>query len=288
MTSMLRKTVWPALILFFVSAAWAGPQQNPGQQQQQNPPKPPAQPTQPGQTAPAQPEASAPPVNKEEEDAYKAFFEVRGDAQSKVQLGEGFLKKFPESHYRESTYSQLATAYVVLGQEDKMFAAGEKALELNPQDVDVLALLAWVTPRRVNPSALDTDQKLEKSEKYGKEAVALLTEMQKPPTLSDEDFTKAKNEKLSMCHSGLGVVYFRRQKYADSAAELEQATKLSATPDPADFYVLGLAYMNSKRYADAAGAFGHCSAAPGPLQDRCKQNQENTKKLAATQLAPPK
>ena len=291
MTSMIRKTAWSALLaLALVSVGWAGPGQGSGQQQQQpqTPPKPPSQPTQPGQTAPAQPEAPPLPVNKAEEDAYKTLFETKDNAERKIQLGEDFLKKFPQSRYLESVYSQLTAAYLAAGQVDRMFAAGEKAIELRPDDMDVLSLLAWVMPRRIGASTLDADQKLDKAEKYGKQAITLLVAMQKPAMLTDEDFTKAKNEKLSMCHSGLGVVYFHRQRYADSAAELEQATKLSTTPDPTDYYVLGLAYMNAKRYGDAAGAFGQCAAAPTPLQDPCKQDLAGAKKLAATQLAPPK
>lgn len=289
MTSMIRKTAWPALLaLALVSVGWTAPGQGSGQQQPQAPPKPPGQPTQPGQAAPAQPEAPAPPVDKAEEDAYKTLFETKGNAERKIQLGEDFLKKFPQSRYVENVYSQLTAAYLAAGQVDKMFATGEKAIELRPDDVDVLSLLAWVMPRRIGASTLDADQKLDKAGKYGKQAITLLVALPKPAMLTDEDFTKAKNEKLSMCHSGLGVMYFHRQRYADSAAELEQATKLSTTPDPTDYYVLGLAYMNTRRYGDAAGAFGQCAAAPSPLQDPCKQDLANAKKLAGTQLAPPK
>ncbi len=289
MTNMIRKTAWPALLaLALVSVGWTAPGQGSGQQQAQTPPKPPGQPAQPGQAAPAQPEAPAPPVNKAEEDAYKTLFETKGNAERKIQLGEDFLKKFPQSRYVENVYSQLTAAYLAAGQMDKMFAAGEKAIELRPDDVDVLSLLAWVMPRRIGASTLDADQKLDKAGKYGKQAITLLVALPKPAPLTDEDFTRAKNEKLSMCHSGLGVTYFHRQRYADSAAELEQATKLSTTPDPTDYYVLGLAYMNTRRYGDAAGAFGQCAAVPSPLQDPCKQDLANAKKLAGTQLAPPK
>jgi len=269
-----------------MSTAWAAPEQS--SSQQQNPPKPPAQPTQPGQAKSAPPETSPPPVNKEEEDAYKTLFETKDNPARKIQLGEDFLKKFPQSRYMETVYSQLTAAYLATGEVDKMFAAGEKALELRADDVDVLALLAWVMPRRIGSSALDADQKLDRSEKYGKQAIALLTTLQKPTALTDEDFTKAKNEKLSMCHSGLGVVYFYRHRYADSAAELEQATKLSTAADPTDYYVLALAYLSTKRYSDAAGAFGRCGEVAGSLQDRCKQELASAKKLATTQLVPPK
>ncbi len=261
-------------------------------QGQQTPPKPP---TPPGQTPPqnppaqpAQPENAAPAVNPEEEAAYKAFFEAKGDPKQVIKLGEDFLKKFAESRYREGVYSKLANSYLATGEEEKMFAAGDKALELNPSNVDVLALMAYVLPRRVNPNSLDAEQRLQKSERYSKQAITLVEAMQKPASLSDEDFAKAKNDKLSMCHSGLGFVYFHRQKFADSATEFEQATKLAAQPEPSDFFIMGIDLEQMKRFGDASAAYGHCGDLQWAWQDRCKQKQQETKKLAAAQPQPPK
>jgi len=279
--------ILPALLIFvFVEcAAGAGRGQGYGQGQQ----APPKAPAQPGQAATAPAEPPAPPVNAEEEAAYKAFYEAKPtEIQSQIQLGEEFLKKFPESRYREGIYSRLTGVYLTAGQEDKMFAAGEKALELNANNVDVLSLMAMVLSRRATPGALDADQKLQKSERYSTQAINLLTTIQKPEALSEEDFTRAKNDKLSMCHSGLGFVHFHRQKFADSATALEQATKLASAPDVADFFVLGLAYHNTQRHADAVTVFERCAEAAGPLQERCKQGLEQAKKLAGTQLTRPK
>ena len=108
---------------------------------------------------------AAPPVNKAEEDAYKAFFAARtGSPATQIQLGEDFIAKFPNSHYLGAVYGTLTAAYFNLGQVDKMFAAGAKALELNPDNVDVLCLLAMAIPRRVQPSAPDAAQQLQKAE----------------------------------------------------------------------------------------------------------------------------
>ena len=109
----------------------------------------------------------------------------------------------------------------------------------------------------------------------------MLQSMEKRVGINEQDFTRAKREKLSMCHSGLGMVYFQRGKYSDSIAELEQAVRLAATPDPVDFYVLGMAYQNAKRYPDAVTAFGHCTESAGPMRARCQQNLDLVKKLAA-------
>lgn len=288
----LRNLVWAAaMALIFLPTALAQGNQGQGQGQgQQQPPKPPTQPGQPAQPPPGQPEA--PPINPEEEKCYTAFLGSQAEPmERRIERGEECLKKFPESRYRETVYARLAEAYRAQGNEEKMFAAGEKALELNADNVAVLSLMAWALPRRITPRDLDAEQKLQKAEKYSKHAIELMANMQKPENLPEEDFTKAKNEALSMCHSGLGLIYVRRERYTDSVAELEQATRLVPNPEPAEFYLLGLAYRGARRFADAVTAFTRCSEAAGlpqELQDLCKQELERSKKIAAAQPAAPK
>lgn len=285
MQSMIGKTFWQALLALLLvaaggSAAWAAPTQG-SAQGQQNPPKPP-QPAPITQDAP-----SAPAPNVEEDTAYKTFTEVkREDIAHQIEFGEEFLKKYPSSRYNTVVYARLTTAYLAAGQEDKMFAAGEKALELNSDNVDILALMGMLLPRRAG--TLDADQKLQKAEKYSKRAIELVTAMQKPEGMTDEQFSDAKNQKLSMAHSGLGLTYLQRQRYGDSVAELEQATKLVKEPEPTDFYLLGVAYQKTQRFSDAATAFGKCGEAQWGWQDRCKKGAEDSKRLAATQPQPPK
>ena len=51
---------------------------------------------------------------------------------------------------------------------------------------------------------------------------------------------RRRRQALEQAHSGLGLVYFREQKAADSVTELQQATATSTKPDPTDLYVLGV------------------------------------------------
>lgn len=257
------------------------------QQAGQQPPPPQQPPQQPGQTATP---PATPPVNQEEEDAYKAFYEAKGsDPVAIIAAGEGFLKKFPESRYRESVYSRLAQAY--LNSDDpqkleKLAVAAEKALQLNPDNVDVLSVYSYSMLRRFDPNALDAEQKLNKAETTAKHGIELLNSMQKPAAITDEDFARAKNEKLAMCRSGLGLAYLHRQRYTDATTELEQATTLISNPDPTDLWLLALVYQGSKRYQEAAGAFGRCSEIEWPWKDRCKTNAANAKKMADQAGAP--
>jgi len=273
-------SVLAAALIFGASNLAAGQ----GQQQQKPPTPPPGQGQQGQQGQPTTP--AQPPVNKDEEDAYKKFFDAHATKDTQITLGEDFLKKFPDSHYKESVYSVLTSDYMLAGQADKMMAAGEKTLEIDPDNVDVLAVLALAIPRRVDPSKLDAEQKLVKAETYAKKGIALISVLPKPAGISDDDFQKAKNGKLSMCHSGLGVAYFQRGKYLESAAELTEAIKLESDPDQVDYYVLGLAYNNAKKPDDAVAAFGKCAEIQGQLQAECKKNQDAVKKTVASQPKP--
>ena len=247
----------------------------------------PAQPAQPPKGTPEAPAAGTAkpaPVNKAEEEAYKALYAARtGSPATQIQLAEDFVAKYPQSHYLMGVYSQLTTAYYAEGQEDKMFVAGTKAIELNPDNVDVLALLAMAMPRRVKATTPDAQQQYQKAETYARHAIGLIPNLTKPDTVDDATFEKAKNDKLSMAHSGLGLIDIQHQKYEDARTELTQAVHLSSTPDPVDYYLLGNADVQASYYNDAVAAYEKCSAS-GPLVAQCKARAEAAKKDATTKM----
>lgn len=239
-----------------------------------------------GQTAPA---AETPKVDPQEASAYKAFYDLKPeDFDQEIKLGEDFVAKYPQSHYLATIYSRLANAYSNKQQMDKMLAVGEKAVALNPDDYTVLVLMGWYLPHVSNSDQLDGSQRLDKAEQYLKHALELEPAYRRPAGISDEDFAKAKNELVAQAHSGLGLVYFRRGRLADSVAELGMSTKLSSNADPTDYYVMGFDLVQLKRYGEAAEAFDKCGQTPGALQSRCKQEADKSKKLAGLQPAAPK
>jgi tetratricopeptide (TPR) repeat protein len=261
-----------------------------GQQQQQSPPSlqqqnPPAktgaqQEQKPAQQAPADPE---------EDKAYKAFTDVKPDAfDQQIQVGEQYLQKYPTGYHSEKVYARLATAYYQKQQFDKMYAAGDKALASNPDEVSVLVLVGWVIPHNYDPNDPESERRLAKAEAYEKHALEILPTVNKPDGLTDEQFAKAKQASLAQAHSGLGLVYFRQQQWDKAVTETQQAVKLDTTPDSVDLYILGVSLSQLKRYPEAADAFQQCAALPGAVQDRCKQREGEAKKLASAQPAPPK
>lgn len=281
-----------ATALFALGLAAAQPtgaqhQQQPPQQQQAPPAKTGQAPApQNGQQAPAE----APKVDPEEEKAYKTFYDANTpqQADARIKMGEDFVAKYPKSKYTEVVYARLMQDYFNKQQLSKMYDAADKALALNPDDVSVLVLEGWVIPHNIDPNGPDAERLLNKAETQEKHALELLPTLPKPPNMTDDQFAKAKNDALSQAHSGLGLVDFRKQDFANSVTELQQGEKLASVPDPTDFYVMGIELQTLKRFGDATDAFQKCAQIPGGLADRCKQKAEEAKKQAATQPAPPK
>jgi tetratricopeptide (TPR) repeat protein len=240
------------------------------------------------QAAPAQQAAPAKPaIIKQEQQAYsKLEAEQSGDpAKFSADIDE-FAAKYPSSMFIGGLYSQLATIYFGAGQMDKMEEAANKTLQINPDSADVLPMLAMVTARSVNSKTADVPGELKKAQDYGTRGLAALTALDKPAGMDDATFTNAKNQKMSMCHSALGLVDVDLNKNDDAVTELKQAVALVPTPDPVDLYLLGHADVATSHFTAAIDNFTKC-AAGGPLQAQCKAGIDDAKKKKETGLEAP-
>jgi tetratricopeptide (TPR) repeat protein len=229
------------------------------------------------------------PANAEEDAAYKAFTDVpQTDPKKKIELGEAFAQKYPNSRYLSPVYSVLTTSYMVTNDVKKMEETGDKEATLNPNDVQTLAILGQTIPRAISSSTPNPAQELEKAEKYSKRAIEVMPTVTKPANLTDAQFDVAKNQTLAMAHSGLGLVNLRRGKFNDAIPELETSLKIDPNPDPVNIYLLGLANQKASHFDDAIATFTKCANTENPMQAACKNGVEESKKLASTQLSAPK
>ena len=176
-----------------------------------------------GQTA-ARPRQRPKPIRKKRPPT-KSFNDTKPeDADKRIQLGEAYVLKYPNGKYVALVYSGLTVAEYGKLDLPKMYADSDKALALNPDDVNVLVLVGWVIPHKYDPNDLAAESQLAKAEKYEKHALEVLAALPKPANLTDEQFAKVKAEGESQAHSGLGLIYFRRQNYAESVEELKKST----------------------------------------------------------------
>jgi tetratricopeptide (TPR) repeat protein len=266
------------------------------QNQAPSPTPPPAGPTEgpsgqlpsgqlPGASAPAT-QAAPPPVDPAEEAAYKAIYDLHGtNPPQQIQLSEDFVKKYPTSRYLAGVYSTLALDYLTTGASDKIIPTAQKAIDIDPDNVDALSLVVWASARTVRPSDPGAADQFVKLENYAHHAITLLNAMAPPTGPDAAQFAVAKNDNLSMCHSGLGVIDFKTQKYAESVAELTQAVQLASSPDDVDYFMLGHADEATGHFEDAMAAFSKCTE-EGPMQDRCKAGLDDAKQRALLAPAP--
>ncbi len=240
--------------------------------------------TTPGKAAastPGKPDAA-------EEAAFQSFYALSPQVpEQQIQQGEAFVMKYPQSRYNSVVYSRLTEAYYNTQQMDKMFAAADKSLALNPNEYTVMVLVGWVTPHTYDPNAPDAQQRLDKAEKYCKRGIELLQGLTKPANLTEQQFETARNATLSQGHSGLGLVYFREKRFGDAVAELQQAVKLAPQADATDYFVMGISLSQMKNYAEAAKVFDQCGAMTTALQKHCQQEADTMRKQAATAGAGP-
>lgn len=228
------------------------------------------------------------PASPEEDTAAKAVQQA-ADPNKRIQMAEEFLQKYPQSRYRPSMYQSLVSGYFATQQVPKMLEAGEKEVELNPNDAPVLAVMGQSLARTYNAKAPDAAKQLDKAEMYSKRAIEITPTLQKPENLTDEAFANAKNDTLVMAHSGLGLVYIRRGKFSEAIPELEQSVKADTHPgpDPVNYYLLGVADKQTSHFEAAAAAFSKCATVQGALQATCKSSAEDARKQGSTQLSAP-
>jgi tetratricopeptide (TPR) repeat protein len=213
---------------------------------------------------------------------YKIFYDVKAeDLDKKIQLGRQFLDHHEKSPYTEAVYVGLTNAYFAKQDWKNFYATSDKALELKPDNVDVLMTVGWVIPHVYDPNQDDAAKLLDKAETDEKLAIQDLGSMARPASLSEAQFTQFKSQKLIQAHSGLGLVYFRREDYDNAVKELQQATQGNASPDQTDLYVLGISLQSLNRLVEAADTFDRCAQISAALQDQCKKSADAVKKASA-------
>ena len=216
-------------------------------------------------------------VRAEQEEADFSAAQTAPVAEQRIKLGSQFLVNYPQSEHRQDIYTVLVQTYYGMQDWTNFYGTADKAVAAYPDDVDVLALVGWVIPHTYNPDDADSAMKLERAETYEKHVIELVPSLHKTLGLTDEQFEAAKTQKLIQAHSGLGLVYFRKENWDGSVKELQQATQGVASADPTDLYALGFGLEQLSRYSEAADAYNRCGSAPGVLQSRCTDSAARAK-----------
>jgi hypothetical protein len=237
------------------------PQQPQQQPQPAQPGAPAAQPGQPGQAAqpgqPAQPAAPALPpgcppqstAKKEIKDQaeYNTYVNALGQANpaTKAQSLEQLLLQYPHTVVKDDAVEALMGAYQQAGDANKMTDAANRLLQINPNAVRALALMAYTSRAKAEQGGPDVQTASQQARQYGEKGLAALQCFLKPAGMSDNDFDTQKKQMAAIFNgaAGRGALnlkdYPAAQKFFSEAAALEPNAL-------GDVYAAAVSYLEPK------------------------------------------
>jgi tetratricopeptide (TPR) repeat protein len=239
------------------------PNTPPPQQQQ---PAQPAQPAQPGQAAqpaqPGQPAQAAQPAapalppgcppqsttKKEIKDQaeYNTYVNALGQANpaTKAQSLEQFLLQYPNTVVKDDALEALMGAYQQAGDATKMQDAANRLLQVNPNAVRALALMAYTKRAAVeaNPTAPTVQQDSQQAQQFGQKGLAALQCFAKPAGMQDAEYETQKKQMAAIFNGAAGRGALNLKDFPTAQKFFTEAV----TIDPNnlnDVYGAALAYL---------------------------------------------
>ena len=166
-------------------------------------------------------------------------------------LSDGFLERFPKSEFLAFVHRLRMNAYREMSDLENAVRAAEKALELNPQDINVLLGVANLLPQQTTrPSSVV----LSTAEDYAQRALKEIAALKAPRTLSLDNWEKAISTMNASAHCAIGVVALKRGRYSDSVSAFEICTKQDAMASGLQFYMFGIALLADRNVERAIAA----------------------------------
>src|ERR1039458_8270135 len=203
-------------------------------------------PAQSGQVAPAAPADKPAEKKPQYKDQYKDQQEFtlydsatkETDASKKLTVLNTWKEKYPDSDFKMPRLQLFLTTYQQLGQPAKMIDTTKEILAIDPKDITALYWISFLTPTlgSASPDALDTAEK----------AANGLLVAEKPATVKDEDWTKAKSQTDAVAYTTLGWIAWQRKNY--DVAETNFKKGLTISPNAVQVsYWLGTVIIAEKK-----------------------------------------
>lgn len=207
-----------------------------------------------------------------------------GIPQQRLVLIEKFLEQYPDSQYRGLAYSAAAQAYRRQNKFAQAVKYGERALELNPNDLFSLILVADSLAESALPTQDDFQEKLTRAEEIARRALEVMPDlfanMPRRPEVPEEEYQKELKKLEAQPHATLGFIYLRRNQFAEAETELRQTIELTQpSPNAHDYERLGIVEMRQKKYKDAGAAFQRCIEIDMGIAANCQKRLDRIERI---------
>jgi len=187
--------------------------------------------------------------------------------QKTVEYSEKALSSNPSKQTTLFLYQALVSGYQQLNNYEKTVESAERFLTVDPNNAFALVTLATVIPERIKDDDLDRDKKLTRTTECANKLLEIVNSMQKPATLTDEQWKMYKGQLQSGAYSSLGLVALRKKNYEDAVAQYRKSLELFPK-DAYAYYRLGNAYDFLKKSDEAIRAYASSVALNGPPEAR--------------------
>lgn len=179
---------------------------------------------------------------------YNAYVNAiqQSEPTQKVQALEAFLQTYPSSVMKEDGLEQLMVAYQQAGNRPKTIEAADRVLQVNPNNVRALALLAYNYRAAAAQGGSQMQQNLAQAEQYGQRGLQALHNMPKPEGMSDADFTKLHNETTAIFDGAVGFAALQRKDFTAAQKDFREAVADESQPNISDIYPLATADLEAK------------------------------------------
>lgn len=209
-------------------------------------------------------------LTQEEYDQYLAVASSV-DPTALIASGESFERAFPKSALLPNVYRMELDAWKALGDARKAIIVGEKALQLVPENVDVMSELAYLLADTESAAA-----SLHEAQSYATGALELLDTLQIPRSISPAEWRRVRGSLECRAHSALGLIAFKSNRLDESIVQFELALQPGAADEAATLYRLGIAYRLSGLQEKARSALRRATASGDP-EIRRRAEQELSK-----------
>lgn len=193
------------------------------------------------------------------------------DPDRAIQLVKDYEQKYPKSGMLTWAYTFAANAYQQKGDYEHVVEYGDKSLKLKGDNLLTLIIMASMLPQPqlMKGGEGDKEKKLAQAESYANEALQLIDRLPKQPNETDQDLQKRKAQIAREPHSALGLVHLQRSgmglqgpdkdELAKAEQEYQMAVSLGDRPNPQDYYRLGEAREQERKWDGAVEAFTKAS-----------------------------
>jgi tetratricopeptide (TPR) repeat protein len=172
------------------------------------------------------------------------------DAVTQIAAVDELLQKFKDTEFKAVALQIQTSAAFQMNDRDKVIIYGERALEANPQNYQVMVMMAQAIAQGTREFDLDREEKLKRVETLADGAITALATAVKPnPQIADADWEQEKKNFESDATIAKGMADAARKDYEGAITHFEAASTIK--PDVVTTLRLAQAYNNAKRYPEA-------------------------------------